>query len=225
MKTSDLEFKKNLESITYEDVLKMRQAKEKHALKLDELEIDLKTANEYVEVIKDFLSELNFNEDRIEAFECRRRDGFIPHSHNKGGLEGVTYRDEYSCSQNTGFENADAVLAKYSDYNLENFAAENGLDKDKYSDWTDDQREEFSQYEAESEDTVQFQARVMFTSETTANVDFYVSASDTPYHRQSDDKLELEIEFKTPAGLKRKLKSILKNDFVKCLATNIREGF
>jgi hypothetical protein len=149
----------------------------------------------------------------------------FPHSHNKGGIEGIAYRDQYSACENTGFENTDAVLVKGTEYDIQWFAEENKLDANAYSDWTEAQREACDEARHNGDDTIQFQARIMFTSETTANVDFYVSASDSPYHRTSDDKLELEIEFKSPAGMKRKLQAILKHDFVKCLQTNLREAF
>jgi hypothetical protein len=70
------------------------------------------------------------------AFECRRRDGFFPHSHNKGGIEGIAYRDQYSACENTGFENTDAVLVKGTEYDIQWFAEENKLDANAYSDWT-----------------------------------------------------------------------------------------
>lgn len=226
MKATLLEFKKQVDSISYADVLKIRETKQKHALDLESLEIPLKVANEYVVVMQDFLESLNFSVDRITAVECRRRDGFIPYSHNHGGLDGYAYRDQYSACQSTGFDNTDTVLMKNSDYNLKMFLEDHPELKDvDYCDWSNDVQDEYSNYESESDDTIQFQARVMFTSETTANIDFYVSASDSPYHRSSDDKLELEVEFKTPAGLARKLKAILKNDFVKCLSRNVSEGF
>jgi hypothetical protein len=229
MKQSNLvQFKKNLDSIQYSDVVALRERKEKHALKLEDLEISLKIADQYVEVMRDFLQDdLSFNKDRVESFECRRRDGYFPYSYNKGGLEGICYRDQLSAYQNTGFENTDSVLSKYADYNLEAYCKDNQLDMQTYADWTDEQREAWYEVEQEyfGDDTIQFQARIMMTSETTANVDFYVSASDSPYHRSSDDKLEVEISFKSPAGMKRQLKKLLKNKFVARLERNVREGW
>ena len=170
---------------------------------------------------------MGFSSERIDSFECRRRDGYFPHSYNYGGLEGIAYRDQFSACENTGFENTDSVLERNSQYDLECFAKENGLDVANYSEWTERQLDQWYEYGSSdsSEYTIQFQVRVMMTSETTANVDLYVSASDTPYHRSSDDNLELEIEFKSPAGLKRKLAAILKKDFVKCLSKNLNEAF
>ena len=219
------DFKADMDSITMDDINALREAKAKHAIKLDDLDLTLKVANEYVSVMTEFLESIGFSSDRIDAFESRRRDGYIPFSHNKGGIQGICYRDQYSCCQDTGFENTDAVLAKYSNYNLESFAKDRGLDVSKYSEWTEKHLEDWYEYEQSDEDTVQFQARIMMTSETTANVDLYVSASDTPYHRESDDKLELTIEFKTPAGMRRKLNAILKNAFVQTLSKNVKEGF
>lgn len=221
------QFKQNIDSITYADVLKIREQKQNHSLKLEDLEIDLLKADEYVEVIREFLDALGYSHNRIDAFECRRRDGYFPNSYNKGGLEGLCYRDEQSACQNTGFKETDRILQDSYDYNFKAYCIDNKLDLSKVNDWTDEQREAW--YESEQDymqdSTIQFQARVMFTSETTANVDFYVSASDSPYHRSSDDKLELKIEFKSTAGLRRKLNAILKKDFVQCFKQNVREGF
>ncbi len=223
MRTNDNQFKQNLESITYEDVIELRDAKKSHPIKLDDLNIDLKTADQYVEVMTEFLSALNFTSDRIDAFECRSRTGFFPHSHNKGGIEGICYRDVYSTWENTGFEGTDAALKRGYEYVLECFLDDNKtIQKDSMS---ESDLEKFDEYRLSDEDTVQFQARVMMTSETTANVDLYVSTSDSPYHRTSDDKFEIEIEFKSPAGMKRKLNALLKNNFVQCLASNVKEGF
>lgn len=217
------QFKQNLDSIQYSDVLKLRETKARHALKLEELELTLKQADEYVEVMRDFLDDLNYSADRIESFECRRRDGYFPHSYNMGGLEGICYRDAYSTCENTGFVGADNALNRGYEYDLETFLEDRKLDALDYD--NEAQLTEFDEYRQSGEDTVQFQARIMMTSETTANVDFYVSASDSPYHRKSDDKLELTIEFKSPAGMKRKLASILKQDFVTRFERNIREAF
>lgn len=195
-----------------------------HALKIENLEMSIELADKYTEVIKEFLSSLGFSDDRIEAFESRRRDGFIPHSHNLGGLEGICYRDQYiSQIEGTGFENTDIILDKYQEQDLRSWLEENN--KPAEYEMTDSDYDSLDEYRQGDDSTVQFQARVMITSDTTANVDFYISASDTPYHRSSDDKLELEITFKTPAGMKRQLNKLLKHDFVETLISNIQEGF
>ena len=222
------DFKADMDSITMDDINALREAKAKHAIKLDDLDLTLKVANEYVSVMTEFLESIGFSSDRIDAFESRRRDGYIPFSHNKGGIQGICYRDQHSTCQNTGFKKTDAVLAEYSQYAVDAFKEENPQLKDvRYCDWSNDDQDRLADFEFEyaSEDTIQFQARIMMTSETTANVDLYVSASDTPYHRQSDDKLELTIEFKTPAGMRRKLNAILKNEFVQTFSKNVNEGF
>lgn len=223
-KISDAQFKADLDSITYDDILKLREAKTNHALKLEDLELTLKQADGYIEVMREFLEELNYSSDRIDSFECRRRDGYFPHSYNKGGLEGICYLPQtFLPNGNTGFKNTDEVLERGYKYDLESFLEDRKLTELDYD--NDSQLQDFDEYRQSSDDTIQFQARIMMTSETTANVDFYVSASDSPYHRSSDDKLEIEIEFKSPAGMKRKLAAILKRDFVKCLKNNVREGF
>lgn len=222
---SDAQFKKNMDSIDFiSEAAKLRKLKASHAIDLEELNIPLKTANEYVEVITDWLESLNFSKDRIEAIECRRRDGFIPHSYNNGGLEGIAYLSQ-TCLPNgsTGFDNVDTVLERGEKYDLESFLEFKKLKELDYD--NESLLNEYDEYRRESDDTIQFQARVMFTSETTANVDFYISASDSPYHRSSDDKLEIEIKFKTPNGLKKQLAKLSKSPFVKCIAQNVREAY
>jgi len=217
------QFKKNVDSITFAEIVKMRELKSKHALKLEDLEITLKVANEYLEIMRAFLEELSFGRDRIGPFECRSRDGFISFSHNKGGLEGVCYRDQYSACENTGFEKTDIVLEKSSEYDRECFFKDKGIPKNTIL--SEEQENDLAEYSQDSDDTIQFQARIMFTSETSANVDFYVSASDSPYHRSSDDSFETSINFKTPNGLKKKLNALKKHPFVICMKKNVRGGF
>lgn len=218
-----MKYKKQLDSIEYSDVLALRNKRESHILKLERMpSLTIERADEYVQIIKDWLQDdLGYSSDRVDSCECRRRDGFIPHSYNLGGLQARAYRDQYSACESTGFEETDKALTRAYDYDLEYYVEENEGRKPE----TEDALEAFDEYRRDSEDTIEFQARVLFTSETTANVDFYVSASDSPYHRKSDDRLEIEIEFKSPAGLKRKLRSLLKRDFVQCLITNIREAW
>lgn len=198
-----------------------------HSIKIEDLDMDRKLADQYLTVIKDFLTDLDFSKDRIGSFECRSRDGFSPFSHNKGGLEGVSYL--YSSYNDTGFEKVDEIQHKYRQRAYDAWFEENKIDKTKvsYQDLTSDQQDDLANFETEylSDDSIQFQARVMITSDTTANVDFYISASDTPYHRSSDDRLELEIDFKSPAGMKRKLNAILKKDFVKTFIKNVKETY
>lgn len=59
-----------------------------HALKTEDLNLSNKESDNIVQVLKDFITEgLDFSEDRINALDCRRRDGFIPIAFYKiGGL-------------------------------------------------------------------------------------------------------------------------------------------
>ncbi len=208
------------------DKLKSVEPKE-HAIKIENLEMSRQLADQYLSVIKDFITDLEFPKDRIDSFECRSRDGFSPYSHNKGGLEGVSYL--YSTYENTGFDKVDEVQENHRQNATDAWYEENKIDKTKvsYQDLTSDQQDDLANFETEylQDDSIQFQARVMITSDTTANVDFYISASDAPYHRSSDDRLELEIDFKSPAGMKRKLNAILKKNFVKTFIRNVRETY
>jgi len=93
----------------------------KHAIKIEDLDMSEKLASEYEKVIREFLRDLGYSMGRIDAFECRRRDGFIPNSYNKGGLEGVCYRSQFLSYGATGFKKTDAALRRRQGYDLESF--------------------------------------------------------------------------------------------------------
>lgn len=195
-----------------------------HALKIESLDISRKYADEIDLAIYYFLDDLGFDHDRIENVMCRSCDGFIPFSHNKGGLEAYCYRLQYNCFEDTGFENTDKTLTKYYDNDYNDFLVSEGITSDEF-DGDQVLRDKFDDMRDSDDSTVQFHVRVMITSETTATVCAFVDAKDTPYHRTYDDLFEQEITFKSIAGLKQKLNRIKKKDFFKTLKKNIREGF
>lgn len=198
----------------------------KHAIKIEDLSIDQKYADAIVEVLRDFLTDLGYSKDRINELESRRRDGFIPFSHNKGGLEAVAFVDQESVRGmgGTGFKNADATIEKYFEFDVEHFESE--VFKARSETWTEEQRDKF--YESRHEDdqaTVLFSADLMLNSETELNVRLCVCVKDAPYHRQYDDKLEFDLEFESLAGLKRKLKALLNKADVKQFARNLMDAY
>lgn len=196
-----------------------------HSIKIEDLDINRAQADLIENELYEFLSNLGFHDDRIEPLECRSRDGFIPYSHNKGGLGADAYRDQYSCCEDTGFENTDKTLEKYRDYDTSSFLYDKKIDIETVE-WTEELSEELDEYRREdSEATVNFNVKLMLTSETTLDVNCYVDAKDAPYHRTFDDKFKTTIEFKSIAGLKQKLKRLEKNDFIRTLKQNLREAF
>ena len=193
----------------------------KHAIKIEDLDLSKNEADQLETVCHNFLRETGYSNDRIETIECRRRDGFIPHSHNKGGLEARSYLDQHCLPNgNTGFDNTDKILEKYYQYNLDSYLQDNDLKELDESHY-----ESFDDYCLNGEDTIEFMTRIMFNSESECTVHFFVSASDSPYHRQHDDYFEHSIEFKNASDLKKQLDKLNKESFIKCFKNNLREAF
>ena len=202
-----------------------------HALKIEAVEIKESFADEIVATLKSFASDLGYSKDRISQLECRRRDGFIPHSHNLGGIECVAFRDQYTAQINgTGFENADKTLDKYRQYNVEYFLADNESVPKNESDWSTAQQDQFDEYcQNDTESDVLYSLDIMYTGVErgihTVNVRACVCVKDAPYHRQYDDLIETEITFKTISGLETKLNKLLKQSEFKCFSRNLQEAY
>lgn len=197
------------------------------ALKIEALEMTLAKAQAIENVLKDFLSELNYDDDRIDKLDCRRRDGFIPHSHNKGGFEANTFMQQDNADQWIhSFENAHATLEKYTAYAIEYFQKDNDLEDVSYENWTDEQREAFYEYQASDDQSdVLFSAALMLTSETELNIRLCVCVKDSPYHREYDDLIEFDLTFKNSRDLKAKLKKLLNKKQVSAFARAVREAY
>lgn len=185
-------------------------------------------------------------EREIEEVECRSRSGFIPYSHNKGGLEKNAYTDLYNINctgRYTGNKKVSALVEKYINDSLsdiaKDFFEENrdilcgaGIDspeKVHYHNLYDAKlgglAEELSNRECDTlsgdYSSVQYQIRIMYhgKQDKKHNLTVFasISASDAPYHRSSDSLGEVSISWVTDAGLKRKL--------AKALKTAISEAF
>ena len=199
----------------------------KHALKIENINLEEKQANRLIEILKEFANELGYSQDRISDLECRRRDGFIPFSHNYGGIEAVAFgsQDYFQC-EGTGFENADNTLEKYYEYDLENFEKENGP-QDK---WTEKQRDEFYEYRAsDSEASILFSLDIMHQGIEkgihSLNLRLCVCVKDAPYHRTYDDLIEVNLTFRTFASLERQLAKLLRRKDFKTFESCLREAY
>lgn len=201
-----------------------------HALKIESLDLNQTKADEIETALHVFLLDLGYSQERIDSLECRRRDGFIPFSHNFGGLEAVALIDqEYARGQGgTGFKNADATLEKYFEYDIEYF--ETDVFKSPSTDWTEKQWDEFydSRY-SDSEASVLYSADLMITGLErgifSLNIRLCICVKDSPYHRKFDDKLEFDLRFRTVASLKRQLIKLLKNPEVNQFKNCLKEAF
>lgn len=197
----------------------------KHALLIENLEIDTTKADAIVEALKEFAENVGYSSDRISELECRSRDGFIPYSHNYGGIECVAFAFPYSLPNGcTGFPKADATIEKYSQMNKDHYSEQIGVNE---NDWTDKQREEFFEYEySDDQASILYSLDIMHTGLEAGihsiNLRFCVCVKDMPYHRKYDDLIDIDISFKTLNGLKGKLAKIAKRkdikQFSKCLS-------
>jgi len=190
-----------------------------HALKIEDLDLTKRTADAIVKAVQEFMLELGYTKERISELDCRRRDGFIPFSHNKGGLEAIAFIDLYSAYSmgGVGFDNADATIVKYYEYCLESLGLKDAKEL------TDEQHDQIGQ--SCSEDTVLFSLDAMLIDEHTLNLRFCVCAKDTPYHRQYDDLIDIDVEFKNVTELKKKLKKLLKNEDIKMFSLNLDHAY
>lgn len=197
------------------------------ALKTEVLLIEPKQANSIVSTLNTFLIDLGYSQDRIDHLECRRRDGFIPYSHNFGGLGAVAFSDQENMrNAGTGFKNADETIEKYFKYDIEYFETKDGFGIPSNK-WTEKQWDEFYESRANNsnEETVLFSVDMMHTGIErgvhTLNIRMCVCVKDSPYHRKYDDLMEFDLRFKTIESLRRQLTKILRNKevikFSKCL--------
>lgn len=203
----------------------------KHALKIENLSIREATADNITNVMRNFALDLGYSSDRIENLECRSRDGFIPHSHNMGGIECVAFRDQHTTQfEGTGFENADKTLEKYHNLDLDYFCEEDAfkdlkISKDQ-SAWTEDIWEKFAEYcREDDQSSVLFSCDIMLTGRNSLNIRMCVCVKDSPYHRQYDDKIEIDINFKSVRDLETKLTKLLDREDVKLFSSNLLEAY
>lgn len=183
--------------------------------------------------VKDWLTD-NFDAyEEPEAFECRSRDGYIPHYWNKGGLRIYNRRSlsEFQFGDNPISLETD-VETKVNDYIIadqkavleffkDQYAKElksipdkkisyDGLDKlgkhdlaYKLSEMQDDSLNE-------DENSTFHEVRVMFDGFKKFTVDVMFRFSDAPYHRTCDQCKTYTIETLDIRKLRKFLKSITK---------------
>ena len=192
-----------------------------HAFKTEDLNMTKEEADKVLNVLREFLDNLGYHESRIDNLECRRRDGFIPYSHNYGGLEAVAFSDQLTMYFNmTGFEEADATLEKYYQYEMDNYKESHNIPKD--AELTDDQRDEMEQgYSEDDQATVLISTDIMLTSDNSLNVRMCICVKDAPYHRQYDSKIDKDFNFKNHKDLKSKLDKFLKTKDAKRFSSNL----
>lgn len=203
-----------------------------HALKIETISnLDQSTADSISEMLKEFCIEVLDSSDRINEIECRRRDGYIPHSWNKGGWENYGYTSVdmvMGSGYSTGSDTFDSLIEEYYCTELkecwERFCDDKGIDAAKdLDDLSDELKDEYyndyedSWFDAEYNSVqVEIQARYLGYEAGihTISLNVFLCASDAPYHRKSDDDLEIEITFRSLKS--KRFQTKLKKAVSKC---------
>lgn len=205
-----------------------------HALKIEDFP-QLKTtdANAISDVLKAVASELDLT-SRLSEISCRGYDGFIPYSWNKGGWEscGYTTIDMIIGSGiGSGSSSFNDLVEKYYNDEIDScfkkYCEDNNLKK-TYEDLTEDEIELYHEYESEwfqcdsDYHSVQVEYKGIYLGVEngihTISLNVFLCASDAPYHRRSDDYLEIEISFRdiNSKNFQNKLKKAVEklSDFI-----------
>lgn len=170
------------------------------------------------EVIREWLDGLSMPFEgwglSVEAFEFRRRDGFIPHSHNRGGLD-LFIQTTVSSLMGSGEHFGTAIEQWTEDSwdaarkDLLEQAKERGETVDTDSDSFYDDTYSYCNDDYEG---VAWRVRVMY--EGNGRLTVYAGYdTDAPYYRFSGEYshlFEQSITFKTLSGLKRQLERMTK---------------
>ena len=196
-----------------------------HSIKIESLAMKEEYADKIELTINNFLLELGFNEERIEALECRSRDGFIASSHNKGGLAAASFQSlRYLQYEDTGFKNTDKTIEEYYQYDLDCYKEQHGLCLKE--ELPEEHYESFDDYMFESDDTVMFSCDIMLIDSVNLNIRICIGAKDTPYHRQYDDLISIDINFKDEKDLERQFKEVIENnEDVQLFINNLEEAY
>lgn len=199
----------------------------KHTLKLEELDLNEFEATKIVNAFKTFANQIGYKEDRISDLECRRRDGFLPNSNNMGGIECVAFRDQECCYfEGTGFKNADKTINEYRDMDIVEFEKSFG----PYNNWTEKQSEEFEESRmSDDQSSVLFAMDVMYEGKIgtkhRANIRITVCVKDAPYHRQYDDLISIDLEWRFYKELEEQLLALLDTKQIKAFIDNVEESY
>ncbi len=193
---------------------------------------------ELMTILKTWIENLSFDRGvaydspKMEEIECRARDGFYPHSHNRGGFD-LEYLSDVRACEGSGMgpnlkEIDKMALAAYEDAK-EHFKEQEkesleGIPDDKinYHDLYDlglsDLAERLSEIEREYMETpVWWGVRAMYEGRDGAGVHtlcVYAGGNVNEYYgafgKGSETLGQWELRFKTAASLSRQLKALTK---------------
>jgi hypothetical protein len=183
---------------------------EMHALKIENIDASESVLNEIAEVLHDLARDLGFNEESIYKLECRSRDGFIPHSWNMGGYgaNGFTRIDDpIGSGMMTGSKKVNDLIQKYYDAREEevtrcfliarNLTELDTEDQELMNDYYNELSDSFcGDYDSIN---LNYQGRYLGYENGvhTISLNLFWSLTDAPYHRSSDDDIEVIIKFRS----------------------------
>ena len=165
---------------------------------------DLKeTIKDWLETIKEPFESYHKS---IEELEYLRRDGFIPHSWNKGGLDLISITDIRSLvgsGYHCGLSIQDWVDDQYNE------ACENAI-KEGLEDGTEEFYDHVDECTSSEYDAIAYRIRVMYEGESVLKI-YTGYDKDAPYFRfKGKVDLDLEVNFKSIPELKKKLAKLTK---------------
>jgi hypothetical protein len=180
-----------------------------HALKIENI---IGASQDELDNISEVLRQVGndlLGDGRLQELECRRRDGFIPHSWNMGGWGASSFstiRDVMGSGMMTGSKKVNELIEKYYNerYNevLESFLSEKQIKELDYDNlelmdefYTSLDESFCSDYDSIS---VEYQGRYLGyeMGVHTISLNVFISVTDAPYFRKSDDDIEVIIKFK-----------------------------
>ena len=183
-------------------------------------------------VVKEFARQFVDADYNVEDIECRRRDGFIPHSWNRGGIEAHRHEDLgyfWGGGYSVGVKAAQKVIDKWTDIALKD-AKESFIEK--YAEVLSDLEvpndkvdfhglrelghiqlsEEFGEYENEhlygEYSSTLHTVRILYNGDNKWTVAVLHRISDAPYHRTCDGFKEWKFTASTVKQLTSKLNGL-----------------
>jgi hypothetical protein len=191
-----------------------------NAIKIEDLDMNEDQATIMLEAFRDILEEIEFSPERIDEIECRSRDGFIPYSHNKGGLQGYSYHLNHHLS-GSGYDYGDGVIQKWYERQIELYRGDHPGKMRYLEQFWDNKRKDSSLMQKVLDhyyeyidgdgdyDTTQISVRFMVQPDGSVDVDVFGSTSDAPYHRSSDYNKHENFTFKDTESFKKEVMKFL----------------
>lgn len=177
--------------------------------KFDELSAEMQ------EVVRDWLDDLKHSDygGDIEGLECERRDGFIPHSYNKGGyrLKCFTNLAEFEYGSLDLPPQAAKVAKEYvkrTEQLTIQCLREEGIKVGPKYRATD---EYFDKFYADLQDdysSIYHEIMVMYDGHLTFEITLQHCIEDAPYHRKQNFQQNWQVKAKTAAQLQKALEHI-----------------